>query len=85
MKWEKGTAPFDRYWPRIVAFLGYDPMGAAVSLAARLIARRRSLGLSRKATAKVLGVDEGTLMRWETEIWSPTGRRSELVARFLSG
>jgi DNA-binding XRE family transcriptional regulator len=36
LKWEKGrAAPDVRFWPAIVAFLGYDPRPAAETLAAK--------------------------------------------------
>ena len=64
--WEKGqTQPQIDLWPAIIHFLGYDPVPPPTTFAARLLAARRRLGLSRRAMARKLGVDDGTLGRWE--------------------
>ena len=59
-------------WPRVIGFLGYYPLEPPQTLAERLLACRRCLGLSREAMAQRLTVDEGTLARWETERVWPT-------------
>lgn len=56
--WEAGKQPYDRMYPRIIAFLGYEPWSEPESLADMLVATRRRRGLSAKATAKLLEVDE---------------------------
>ena len=83
VKWEAGRTPLDRYIPRIIEFLGYDPRPEPRTLAERLIWKRQALGLSRKRTAKLLGVDEGSLARWEWGVRQPTGVLQEKVLRFL--
>jgi DNA-binding transcriptional regulator YiaG len=45
--------------------LGYYPFKPPETLADRLLACRRHLGLSRRAMAQRLSVDEGTLAHWE--------------------
>jgi len=86
LTWEKDRKiPWDRYAPALKAFLGYDPGPAPVSLPGRLKAKRRGLGLSRKAAARRLGIDEGTLYRWERGISEPKGRHAELIAQFIGG
>lgn len=85
LSWEKGhKRPMDMYLPRIIAFLGYDPQPAPASLGDQIRAKRKALGLSGKAAARRLGVDEGTLSRWERGIWKPKGRRRKLVEKLLS-
>lgn len=58
-------APGARFYPAIFAFLGYDPHREPVSIPERIVAKRRTLGLSRKAAAARIGMDEATLARWE--------------------
>lgn len=66
LKWETGTAmPLVSFYPRIISFLGYEPWPEPQTLAERLMAERRRRGLSGKAAALMLGVDEGTFSRWE--------------------
>jgi len=64
--WEKDRAtPTVRFYPAIFRFLGYDPFPAAVRFADRVRAKRRRLGLTIEAAAKLAGVDEATFSRWE--------------------
>lgn len=84
LDWEKGKPPYDRYLPRIIIFLGYDPRPAPRTLGERLHRARGTHGLSGKAAARLLGVDEGTFYRWEQDIWVPRGGRRALVDAFLS-
>ena len=66
--WEKGRChPSMRHWPGIIAFLGCDPTPVPVTVGERLRAYRRCHGVSRKALAVRLQVDEGTLCRWESD------------------
>jgi transcriptional regulator with XRE-family HTH domain len=70
--WEQDrTTPIVRYYPAILALLGYDPFPAPTSLPERIASRRRELGLSIKQAAAGLGVDEGTFSRWESGEWKP--------------
>ena len=85
LNWEnEKTEPAVPYYPRIVRFLGYDPFPVARTLGEQIRRRRAELGLSLNWLAARLGVDEGTLARWEKGIWRPMGPRRELVERFLS-
>jgi transcriptional regulator with XRE-family HTH domain len=85
LNWERGkTLPPIGFVPRIIRFLGYDPCPTPMTLAERLVAKRRQLGLSRKRIAARLDVDEGTLKRWERGIARPTGKRIEPVKEFLA-
>lgn len=65
--WEKNrTTPRLYFIPGIIAFLGYDP-GARMSksLGGRIRDFRRVHGMSQAKLARRLGVDPGTLGRWE--------------------
>lgn len=84
--WERDkTNPPVGFWPRIVEFLGYDPSSkSGRSLGERLRAARRSKGLSRRAAAEALGVDETTLWRWEDNRRAPTRPQDkDVVEAFL--
>ena len=84
--WEKvHTTPEIWYWPAILNFLGYDPYPEPKSLGDQLHRRYRQLGLSRNAASRQLGIDAGTLRRYEDGIWTPTVPRSKrLIAGFLA-
>lgn len=82
--WEaEAKQPTDRQYPAIVAFLGYEPWPEAHALPERLVAERRRRGISAKATAKLIGVDEGTYLRWEHGRTMPLDRATAAVAMFL--
>lgn len=61
--WEnKRNAPALRLIPRIIEFLQYAPWAPCQSVLERLKMQRQNLGLSRKRLAKILGVDESSLV-----------------------
>ena len=65
--WEKkGVLPALAHFPRVVAYLGYDPLSHDKTLGASIVAARRRLGLSQKRLAEQLEVDPATLAKWET-------------------
>ena len=70
-------------WPRVFSFLGFYPFPVPRTLSDRLIAFRRLHGLSRKELAGQLGVDEGTVAKWENGERGPAGNRMEIVEAFL--
>ena len=51
--------------PRVIQFLGYDPLPVPKSLAEKLLAHRKTLGLSQSAMARRVGIDPTTLSRLE--------------------
>jgi transcriptional regulator with XRE-family HTH domain len=66
--WERNYhQPVLHRLPAIAAFLGYDldALPADAPLGLRIASKRRRLGLSQKALAESLGIDEGTVRRWE--------------------
>jgi DNA-binding XRE family transcriptional regulator len=70
--WENDRIkPTIRFYPAIFRFLGYDPFPAATTLPEQIAAQRRRLGLSSRAAAAKIGVDEGTFRRWESGEWKP--------------
>jgi transcriptional regulator with XRE-family HTH domain len=67
MTWEKDQkVPFARYYPTIVAFVGYDALPAPVTEGERLKRERWLLGLTSQEMADRLGIDQGTLLRRES-------------------
>jgi ribosome-binding protein aMBF1 (putative translation factor) len=85
VNWENGILPKRRYVARITSFLGHSPEPVSAPLGERLIAKRRSLGLSRHQAAAMIGVDATSLARWEYREARPAGSRRALVERFLEG
>jgi transcriptional regulator with XRE-family HTH domain len=82
--WEQDRRrPPVRFWPGVISFLGYNPSPAAVTLAEQIRAKRRELGLTQEQAAKLIGIDEGTLMRYERGEWTPKGARLVRVIKFL--
>jgi transcriptional regulator with XRE-family HTH domain len=81
--WEQDrSTPTIRYYPSIFAFLGYDPFPAPRTLSEQIATKRRRLGLSFREVADLLGVDEGTVSRWESGEWKPR-MSQEAVQSFL--
>jgi len=58
----------------VICFLGYNPLPEAHTLNGRLIRYRTSLGMTQEEAAKHLGVDPGTLARWNGGKRVPIGR-----------
>jgi transcriptional regulator with XRE-family HTH domain len=85
LDWEAGKRPFDRMYPAIIAFLGYEPWAEPETLADTLRCERRRPGLSAKATANLLGVDEATYARWERGKQPSCPQHDTSVAIFLAG
>jgi site-specific DNA recombinase len=64
--WESNTATPDfRVMPAIIEFLGFNPVPEPDSAGARLVWERVSQGLSQREAARRMGVDPGTLAKWE--------------------
>jgi transcriptional regulator with XRE-family HTH domain len=64
--WEANASnPRAEYMPAIIQFLSYNPLPPAQTLAEQLVRHRTSLGLTQKEAAARLGLDPGTLARWE--------------------
>ncbi len=82
--WEANTAiPAIRYMPTIIDFLGYNPLPAAKGWGEQLVRCRTTLGMTQKEAACQLGVDQGTLAKWEQEKREPQGAFLNRVKRFL--
>jgi len=71
--WEKNhSSPQIKYFPRIIKFLGYNPIEFdETTLAGQLKAYRWRNGLSNKKLGKILNVDGSTVLAWENETRVP--------------
>jgi transcriptional regulator with XRE-family HTH domain len=83
--WEKGrTEPPVAFWPRIMTFLGYCPYQQARSFGERLWLHRTHQGLSVRQLAKLLGVDSGSLSRWETGERRPCRHSRKAISAWIA-
>jgi transcriptional regulator with XRE-family HTH domain len=84
--WEtNGAQPTLKYMPAIIKFLGYNPLPPPPSgIGERLVRCRTLLGLSQKVFAGQLGVDQGTLAKWERGEREPAGDFKKGVLTFLN-
>jgi len=83
--WEKGkTEPVASQFRPVVAFLGYDPTPAPSTLAARLKAKRRTLGVTFSQVARYLGWNTGTLARYLSGRWRMSPDRAKAFEIFLA-
>jgi transcriptional regulator with XRE-family HTH domain len=66
--WETGHANVStRSLPKVVAFLGYDPREEAGTRGERIRMLRERQGLTQKALAERLGLDDSTVTEWELD------------------
>lgn len=78
--WERGrTQPTVAHWPRILRFLGYDPRPQEDGIGDRLRRHRQGRGWSQTDVAKVLGVSESVVWRWESGQRKPRGKYLEML------
>jgi transcriptional regulator with XRE-family HTH domain len=83
--WEKNrTSPSLPFLPRIIAFLGYVPLAILPeNMGERIVVYRRLSGLSQEDLARRLGIDSGTLGRWENGKSKPLKRIMEKLLEFI--
>jgi transcriptional regulator with XRE-family HTH domain len=56
--WERGkSVPLPSYYPKLIEWLGYDPLPTATTDGEKLKHQRLLSGLSQKEVAKLAGVD----------------------------
>ena len=73
--WETGrTKPAVRLYPWVLAFLGYDLEGTALTIGAAVLRRRRQLGLSQRELARMLRIAPSTVWRVESRRFGPDRR-----------
>ena len=66
----------------IIQFLGHRPIPTGGAIGERLVAHRKSRGITQKEFARKLGVDPGTLSRWERGSRKPEGVLLKTVESF---
>lgn len=82
--WENGhSEPVAAQFRPVVQFLGHDPTPAPETLAERLQAKRRELGVTFSQVARYLGWDEGTLTRYLNGTWRMPKSRAASLDAFL--
>ena len=82
--WEQGrTRPRHWYMPKLIEFLGYDPMAEPTSIGQRLIRYRQSHGLTQRGLARILGVDPSSVWAWETSEHNPSPKSLLLIRQLL--
>ena len=73
--WERAqTEPAVGFFPRLISYLGYNPLPEAGTRGGQIRRQRISRGLSRKALADAAGVDEATVKRMEEDVKGMAGR-----------
>src|SRR5262245_35711900 len=78
--WERGmTEPAIGFIPRIIEFLGYDPLPEPDLAHEKIPYARRRLGMTQEELADALEVDPTVIWRWERGDEFPTG---ETLAAF---
>jgi hypothetical protein len=81
---EKGkTEPVAAQFKPVVAFLGYDPTPEPQTLAERVEARQRRLGVSFAQIARYLGWEPGSLKRYLDGTWRISVERRGALEAFL--
>ncbi len=76
--WEAGKiAPADRHFPKIIQFLGYEPWPMPATFGERLRAERLRRGLTIEGVARLTGLDEAVISRWERGRCMPTYRSTK--------
>ena len=83
--WENNlTNPRLKFLPKVIEFLGYNPInGNATSLGERIREYRIPRGLSLKKIARDLGIDPGTLSRWERKKSEPSKKLKRHLNSFF--
>jgi transcriptional regulator with XRE-family HTH domain len=83
--WERGrTSPRLCLLPKVFKFLGYNPLqDNATNLGEKIKQYRIQKGFSLRRLAKELGVDPGTLAKWEREGSEPCEKLQTFLNSFL--
>jgi transcriptional regulator with XRE-family HTH domain len=85
INWEKDrTRPTPAQFRPVIDFLGFDPTPRAETLAERLEAKRRMLGVTFDQVAQHLGWDRASLFRYVRGIWRMKPDRRAALEEFLA-
>ena len=83
--WENGkSVPQIQYMPKLIQFLGYNPLELDDNtLAGRIKNYRVTQGLSHKKMGKLIGVDASTIAAWESAKSIPKELNIELINKVI--
>lgn len=80
VNWERGhRTPRIEHMANIVQFLGHNPLPGGGTIAEKILAHRKSNGLTQEEFARQVGVDPSTLARWERGEREPKGEFRTLL------
>lgn len=83
--WENNRSkPGPAHMPAVIRFLGYNPLPTPKDWPDRLVQGRTAMGLTQKEAARRIGIDAGTLARWERGEREPAGVFAIRASRFLA-
>ncbi len=84
VNWELGKTGIEvRFYPAIIALLGFNPLPEGQTLGERLRRARMSRGFSKKRLAALAEIDEATVTKLETDAASPFPGPKRAVLRTL--
>lgn len=84
INWEKDrTRPVVAQFRPVIAFLGYDPSPEPKTLAERVEAKRRVLGVTFEQVAGYLEWDPSSLSRYLNGTWRLSPERAQALEQFL--
>lgn len=84
VNWERGKTAIEvRFYPAIIALLGFNPLAERQTPGERIRRARLSRGLSKKRLAALAGIDEATVATLEADFTSPHLGPKRAVARVL--
>ena len=83
--WElRRSEPEIRYYPKIIAFIGYCPYVPTTDLVERVKVVRKAFGLSHERLAEILQVDKASLAAWERREHKPGKKSRRILLSFLN-
>jgi len=83
-RWESNESlPSVSQLPKIIRFVGYDPLPIPRTVPEQLQNIRKHLGSSQAAMAKRLRIDPTTLRKWEKGRARPSRRSLKLIKNYL--
>ncbi len=84
VNWERIKTVIEvRFYPAIIALLGYNPLPAGRTPGQRIRRARLTRGLSMRRLAALAGIDEATVAKLETDVASPYPGPRNAVRRVL--
>ena len=84
--WENArSVPQIQYYPKLIAFLGYNPFPVGTdTLGGRIKKYRIEQGLSHKKFGEKMGVDASTIGGWEVNEHLPNKAKQKILEQFFN-